>query len=158
MGPLVFLIIHAYVLLHFVLLAGKVGAFHKQLQAEISGDDRRAELRRQLPSNIFVQSLAGPRDVRTGLLGFLLKSILWISLIAGPIALLMLFQLQFLPYHSAWITNWQRMALVMDFVLLWICGRRSPGQRPGFSNFTTSDVQKFWHGRVSAFCQSCSQS
>jgi uncharacterized protein YjbI with pentapeptide repeats len=120
LGPLVFLIIHAYVLLHFVLLAGKIGAFHKQLQAEISGDDRRAELRRQLPSNIFVQSLAGPRDVRGGLLGFLLKSILWISLIAGPIALLILFQLQFLPYHSAWITNWQRMALVIDLALLWI--------------------------------------
>src|SRR5271163_583492 len=32
LGPLVFLIVHAYVLLHFVLLAGKVGAFHVELQ------------------------------------------------------------------------------------------------------------------------------
>jgi hypothetical protein len=37
---------HAYVLLHFVLLAGKVGAFHLELQAQISGDDARARLRR----------------------------------------------------------------------------------------------------------------
>src|SRR5271170_8294077 len=55
LGPLVFLIVHAYVLLHFVLSAGKVGAFHAELQAQIAGDDARARLRRQLPSNIFVQ-------------------------------------------------------------------------------------------------------
>src|SRR6266705_2049894 len=28
LGPLVFLVVHAYVLLHFLLLAGKVVAFH----------------------------------------------------------------------------------------------------------------------------------
>jgi uncharacterized protein YjbI with pentapeptide repeats len=120
LGPLVFLIVHAYVLLHFVLLAGKISAFHFELQAQISGDDARARLRRQLPSNIFVQSLAGPREVRTGIIGFLLRLIIEISLVAGPIALLILFQLQFLPYHSEWITSWQRIAVVIDLVLLWI--------------------------------------
>jgi hypothetical protein len=71
LGPLVFLIVHTYVLLHFVLLAGKIGAFHGELQAQIAGDDARARLRRQLPNNIFVQSLAGPREVpaREGLHG-----------------------------------------------------------------------------------------
>jgi uncharacterized protein YjbI with pentapeptide repeats len=122
LGPLVFLIVHAYVLLHFVLLAGKIGAFHLELQAQISGDDARARLRRQLPSNIFVQSLSGPREVRTGIIGFLLWLIIAISLVAGPIALLILFQLRFLPYHSEWewITWWQRIAVVIDLVLLWI--------------------------------------
>jgi hypothetical protein len=60
LGPLVFLVVHAYVLLHFALLTGKIGAFHVTLQAQISEDETRARLRRQLPSNIFVQSLAGP--------------------------------------------------------------------------------------------------
>src|SRR5271166_1922065 len=32
LGPLVFLIVHAYVLLHFVLLAGKIGAFDTELE------------------------------------------------------------------------------------------------------------------------------
>src|SRR5271167_4493259 len=85
LGPLVFLIVHAYVLLHFVLLAGKVGAFHAELQAQIAGDDARARLRRQLPINIFVQSLAGPREVRTGIIGSLLRWIIEISLVIGPI-------------------------------------------------------------------------
>jgi hypothetical protein len=120
LGPLVFLIVRTYVLLHFVLLAGKIGAFHLELQAQISGDNTRARLRRQLPSNIFVQSLAGPREVRTGIIGFLLQLIIQISLVAGPIALLILFQLQFLPYHGEWITWWQRIAVVIDLVLLWI--------------------------------------
>jgi hypothetical protein len=102
------------------LLAGKIGAFHLELQAQISGDDARARLRRQLPSNIFVQSLAGPHEVRTGTIGFLLRLIIQISLVAGPIALFILFQLQFLPHHSEWITSWQRVAVVIDLVLLWI--------------------------------------
>src|SRR5215469_6548362 len=62
-GPLVFLILHAYVLLHFVLLTGKIGNFDRELRAQISGPGftpessfgvARARLRRQLPSNIFV--------------------------------------------------------------------------------------------------------
>ena len=78
LGPLVFLIVHTYVLLHFVLLAGKIGVFNRELQGQISGpaftpegsfEVARARLRRQLPSNIFVQSLAGPREVRTGVIG-----------------------------------------------------------------------------------------
>jgi uncharacterized protein YjbI with pentapeptide repeats len=124
LGPLTFLVVHTYVLLHFLLLAGKVGAFHAELQKQIPGDDeKRTQLRRQLPSNIFVQFLAGPREVRTGIVGFLLKSVATITLVAGPIALLVLFQLQFLPYHSAWITWWQRIAVVLDLVVLWLLWR-----------------------------------
>src|SRR5271155_702455 len=119
LGALVFLIVHAYVLLHFVLLAGKIGAFHAELQAQVTGDQARVRLRRQLPSNIFVQSLSGPREVRNGTIGFLLRLIVQISLVAGPLFLLVLFQLQFLPYHNGWITSWQRIAVVIDLVLLW---------------------------------------
>ena len=100
LGPALFLIVHAYTLLHFAMLAGKVGAFHAELEAQIRPEDTRARLRRQLPSNIFVQFLAGPRDIRSGLLGIMLRLIAWISLIIGPIALLVFFQLQFLPYHD----------------------------------------------------------
>jgi hypothetical protein len=120
LGPLVFLVVHAYVLLHFLLLAGKVGAFHDELRKQIPEDKKSAQLRRQLPSNIFVQFLAGPREVREGFVGFMLASVTSISLVVGPIALLILFQLQFLAYHSAWITGWQRIAVAFDLVLLWL--------------------------------------
>lgn len=119
LGPLLFLIVHAYVLLHFVLLGGKVGVFHAELQKQIKDEDVRAGLRRQLPSNIFVQFLAGPLEVRRGVMGFLLRSIAQITLVAAPIALLVLFQLQFLPYHHEGTTWWHRIAVVADLVVLW---------------------------------------
>jgi hypothetical protein len=146
-GPPVFLIVHAYVLLHFVLSAVKIGAFNAQLQAQIPGDDARARLRRQLPSNIFIQSLAGPREMRTGTIGFLLWLIITISLVAGPIALLILFQLQFLPYHSEWITWWQRMAVVLDLVILWFLWppiARGNAARLRLSDFKRVKVQAWF--------------
>ena len=119
-GPLLFLIVHTYTLLHFTLLAGKIGAFDSALQEQIAKEDIRARLRRQLPSNIFVQFLAGPREVRGGTIGSLLKGIAWISLVIGPVLLLVFFQLQFLPYHSEVISWWQRLTVVGDLVVLWL--------------------------------------
>jgi uncharacterized protein YjbI with pentapeptide repeats len=120
LGPLIFLIVHAYVLLHFVLLAGKVGDFDAELKEQIPDEDVRRRLRRQLPSNIFVQFLAGSREVRTGVMGFMLRLIAQISLVIGPIALLVFFELQFLPYHDWAITWWHRIAVLADIALLWM--------------------------------------
>src|ERR1700730_16930130 len=36
LGPLLFVILHAYTLLHFTMLADKVGAFQSELQARIA--------------------------------------------------------------------------------------------------------------------------
>ena len=88
LGPAIFIIVHTYVLLHFVLLAGKVGDFDTELRDQIKDKEMQRRLRRQLPSNIFVQFLAGSREVRTGVMGFLLRLIAQISLVIGPIALL----------------------------------------------------------------------
>ncbi|MGE3783686.1 MAG: pentapeptide repeat-containing protein, partial [Alphaproteobacteria bacterium] len=120
LGPLLFLIVHAYTLLHFAMLAGKVGAFHAELEVTIPLRVDREDLRRQLPSNIFVQFLAGPRGVRTGVFGLMLRLIAWISLIIGPVALLVFFELQFLPYHDPVVTWWHRVAVFIDLILLWI--------------------------------------
>ncbi len=136
-GPLIFLIVHAYVLLHFVLLAGKVGDFDAELKAQIAGEaneELRTRLRRQLPSNIFVQFLAGPREVRRGVLGFMLQLIAWISLAIGPLVLLVFFELQFLPYHNEAISWWQRIAVLADIVLLWMLWPSiARGERAGLS-------------------------
>jgi uncharacterized protein YjbI with pentapeptide repeats len=120
LGPLLFLIVHAYVLLHLVLLASKVGVFHAELEAQIADEDTRTRLRRQLPSNIFVQYLAGPREVRTGIIGTMLRLIAQISLVAGPLGLLVFFLLQFLPYHHEGVTWWHRFAVLADLALLWM--------------------------------------
>jgi len=120
LGPALFLIIHCYVLLHFALLASKVGTLHAELQTQIPDERTRALLRGQLPSNIFVQFLAGPREVRTGIMGFMLRLVAQISLVAAPLALLICFQLQFLPYHSEPVVWWHRIAVLADLALLWL--------------------------------------
>src|SRR5262249_51448590 len=55
-----------------------------------------------------------------GGIGFLLKAIAWISLVIGPVLLLLLIQVQFLPYHLEWVTWAQRFAVVVDVMLLWL--------------------------------------
>ena len=118
LGPLLFLVVHAYVLLHFVLLADRVRALDTHLE-QIGSPDERAALQRQLPINSFVQLFAGPREVCEGPTRVLLLAITWISLVFGPVALLIFFQLQFLPFHEQWITWLQRTAVAADLALLW---------------------------------------
>jgi uncharacterized protein YjbI with pentapeptide repeats len=120
LGPALFLVLHSYVLLHFVLLSSKTVMLDTQLRAQIDDAKEREQLRRQLPINIFVQFLAGPSEMRQGAMGFLLRLIAWISLVIGPVALLVFFELQFLPYHSEWITMWQRIAVLIELILLWL--------------------------------------
>jgi len=68
-GPLLFLILHGYLLMNLVLLADKVEAFDTELRVQVPDEDTRESLRRQLPINTFIQFLAGCRAVRTGLMG-----------------------------------------------------------------------------------------
>ena len=120
LGPGLFLIVHAYVLLHFVMLAGKIAALDQALVNQIADEETRTRLRRQLPANIFVQFLAGPSEVRDGVTGMFLWLIALVSLVIGPVMLLLLFELNFLPFHSEWITWLQRIAVGFDLVLLWL--------------------------------------
>jgi uncharacterized protein YjbI with pentapeptide repeats len=129
-APILFLITHSYTLVHFVLLAAKAKRFHAELKAQIK-DERapnaavlREGLRGQLPSNIFVQFLAGPRELREGLFGRFLAVIASTTLVIGPLALLLLLQLQFLPYHDASIIWVHRVALVVDLALVWWLWRK----------------------------------
>ena len=120
LGPAVFVLLHAYVLLHFVMLSGKIEAFDRQLVDQIPDDrDKRTDIRRQLPNNLFVQLLAGPRDVREGSVGLMLWCVAAVTLVAGPFILLVVFELKFLPYHLAWISWSQRLSLLADVALAW---------------------------------------
>jgi uncharacterized protein YjbI with pentapeptide repeats len=43
-----------------------------------------------------------------------------ITLVIGPICLLVFFELQFLPYDHIGITSWQRVAVGIDLLLVWL--------------------------------------
>ncbi|HKN30869.1 MAG TPA: hypothetical protein VJY34_24550, partial [Roseiarcus sp.] len=110
LAPILFLVVHAYTLVHLVMLTDKARRFHLALHAQIGDGSIRDGLRRQLPSNIFVQFLAGPTDVRESPFGLLLRAIAWVTLVVAPVLLLLLMQIQFLPFHSSFITWAQRIA------------------------------------------------
>jgi uncharacterized protein YjbI with pentapeptide repeats len=136
LAPILFLFVHAYTLVHLVLLTDKTKRFHQVLDVQIPNkkgmakDQQggraaiRAGLRRQLPSNIFVQFLAGPRDIRESSFGWFLQGIAWFTLGVAPLLLLLLFQIQFLPFHNSLVTWTQRAALLADLILLWWLWRR----------------------------------
>ena len=150
--PILFLIVHAYTLVHLVMLSDKAKRFHQVLHDQISDNKAvpkeiqlrnaaiRAGLRRQLPSNIFVQFLAGPRDVRESPFGWLLYGIAWITLAVAPVLLLLLIQIQFLPFHSLFVTWAQRIVLGTDLaLLLWLWRKIMAGR-------WIYDRQSRWHG------------
>ena len=127
-APILFLVVHAYVLVHLVMLTDKAKRFHeelyKQLGEETGLSDEKAKnirdgLRQLLPSNIFVQFLAGAPQASSGLFGWALRAIGWTTLVVGPVLLLLMMQIQFLPYHSRFVTWTQRVALVADLALVW---------------------------------------
>ena len=83
LAPLLFLILHAYVLLHFVILTDKIAVLDQALATQI-GDQE--VLRWQLPANIFVQLLAGPSEVRDGITGVFLWLIALVTLVISPVS------------------------------------------------------------------------
>jgi uncharacterized protein YjbI with pentapeptide repeats len=154
LAPILFLIVHAYTLMHLVMLTDKAKRFDQALHDQIGEEDghleeevaRRAKirtgLRRQLPSNIFVQFLAGPRDLRASAFGWLLRAVAWVTLVIAPILLLLMMQLQFLPFHSSFITWAQRFALLVDLVLIWwLWGKILSGRE-------VDRVQRKWPHRI----------
>jgi uncharacterized protein YjbI with pentapeptide repeats len=162
LAPILFIIVHAYTLVHLVMLTDKAKRYNAVMREQIGDEDGllpgeserrkavRDELRRQLPSNIFIQFLAGPADIRDSWFGWLLRTIAWTTLVIAPVLLLLLLQFQFLPYHYGPITWIHRGALLADLILVWWLWRKilsargveAPIQSP--SGSTSSLGSRFW--------------
>jgi uncharacterized protein YjbI with pentapeptide repeats len=131
LAPILFVIVHAYALVRLVMLTEKAKRYHEALhdpERHIS-DAMRENLQWQLPSNIFIQFLAGPSDIRRGLFGWSLRAIAWTTLVIAPVLLLLMMQVQFLPFHSLLITWTHRLAMIADLILIrWLWGRMLSGR------------------------------
>ena len=137
LAPILFIVAHAYTLVHLVMLTEKAKRFHRALhnrKRHVTAAARE-NLQWQLPSNIFIQFLAGPNDIRQHAFGWLLRAIAWVTLVIAPVLLLLMMQVQFLPFHSSFIIWTQRIALVVDLALIWwlwgkiLSGRKVDGAR-----------------------------
>ena len=101
LAPILFIVSHAYTLVHFVMLAAKVGVFDKELRRAAR---KCARKRRKVCGGncraIFSSNFSRGRGPPQRRAGMAVESIAWISLVIGPVLLLLLIQVQFLPYHS----------------------------------------------------------
>ena len=61
-----------------------------------------------------------PAEQRTGLGGFSLRLIAWITLVGVPVLILLQGQVTFLPYHREWVVWLQRVAVLIDLAVIWV--------------------------------------
>ncbi|MBI1385679.1 MAG: hypothetical protein GC150_12290 [Rhizobiales bacterium] len=115
-APLVLLFIHFGLLIQHVMLARKVIEFDAAVRPLEATRYRTHPLRLELHSYFFTIALAGPR--RSSIFGAFLHAMIWLSLMALPVVILLYIQIVFLPYHDEQITWVHRLALVTDVVAL----------------------------------------
>jgi uncharacterized protein YjbI with pentapeptide repeats len=145
LAPILFLFAHGYTLMHLVMLTEKAKDYDQALREQIGADNLIGDkLRRQLPSNIFIQYLAGPARLRKSAFGYALGFVAWTTLAVAPVLLLLMMQLQFLPFHSSFITWTQRIVLTLDLALIWwLWGTIRSGRE-----IDKSRGALFWTGRT----------
>jgi hypothetical protein len=103
--PIIFVVFHFYMLLNLVLLARTAKSFEDSLARAFPDDgDPRETFRMRIENTLFVQLLVGGRLERKGINAKLLSLMALIILALAPVALLLMFEVKFLPYHSEWIT------------------------------------------------------
>ncbi len=128
--PVIFVVLHFYMLLNLVLLARTAKSFEDSLARAIPEDgEARENFRMRIENTLFVQLLVGGRLEREGLNARLLSLMALITLALAPVVLLLYVQIKFLPYHSEWITWLHRGLLALDLALVWTLW---PGYRSGW--------------------------
>jgi uncharacterized protein YjbI with pentapeptide repeats len=73
----------------------------------------------QLPNFMVIQLLIARRLRQRDLMASAIYATVVLTVVIGPILVLLLMQLQFLPYHSALVTTAQRLAIIADIGLVW---------------------------------------
>src|SRR5271166_2420269 len=112
--PLIFVVFHFYMLLNLVLLARSAKALEDSLARAFPDDgEPRETFRMRIENTLFVQLLVGGRLEREGINAKLLSLMALITLALAPVALLLMFEIMFLPYHSWKITWWHRGLLAL---------------------------------------------
>ncbi len=120
LAPILFVILHAYVLLQLVLLARTAEAYNAAVERAGLPPDENASLRQRLTNTMFAQIFAGSPREREGLLGWLLKAMAWITLAIAPVLILLVFQFMFLPHHSHLATWTHRILIVAELAVVFV--------------------------------------
>jgi len=143
-APYFFLLLHFNLLLQFSLLADKVHRFDRAV-IELHDSDSGRYYYTRLFAFAFTQILSARHH--SALLRFLLTLMVWITAIWLPLGTLVGLQVGFLPYHDEDILFWQRIAVMLDLLVLLIFWPviRAPDSRWGTWIKQASGSSWLWH-------------
>src|SRR5207249_188682 len=99
-APMLLVVFHFYILLQFTIFDRKLIAYDDALQAAFPFASDREQARQRLGFFFRSQAAHGAKQHRNGLIGWSLKSIGWLTLVAAPVLILLQALLTFLPYHN----------------------------------------------------------
>ena len=132
-APVMFVIFHLYLLLSLKLLADQVHNYLELLTDTGLDLEAQDKARLQLPNFVVVQVLGGTSSQINSWSGRLLAITAFLTLVAGPLILLLFAQLMFLPYHGLGVTMTQRVLVVIDLIFIWYFWRAmTRPERGGF--------------------------
>ncbi len=122
-APLIYLVLHFYVLVMLLLLARTADSFEQTLLKELPITSEREQFRMRFENALFLQLLVGAKAEREGENSWPLIVIALTTLAIAPVGTLLVIQMQFLPYHHLGITYWHRAAVLIDCALIWLLWR-----------------------------------
>jgi hypothetical protein len=140
-APGLFLLLHLSLLVQLWLLARKVEAFNGELFKVAQFDDRMA-VRHQLDMFPFTQMLT--TENKDALPNLLMSLSIWVTVVVGPIFLLLLTQVQYLPMHEVATTWWHRFCLALALGMLWALWPRILRGKAHFHDAAMPFWADFW--------------
>jgi hypothetical protein len=118
-APFLFVLFHFNLLLQLYLLSVKLRRLDAELRALPDEAHRRATISQFVFSQLLIGEHNRPHSGRS-MIRLLLNVMAWTTFVALPVAVLLLTQIQFLPYHDALTTWWQRFLVTADLLLIWL--------------------------------------
>lgn len=117
-APLMFLVFHGYLLLNLKFLGDNVRHYFRLVDETKLDASAKETLFLQLPNFLMVQLLRERRTTPWTLMGHALHGVAILTVVVGPIAVLLFLQMRFLPYHELSVTMLQRLTIAADLVLI----------------------------------------
>ena len=117
-APLMYLVIHGYLLVHLSFMADNARLYFGLVDK--TGLDEKSKQQGVFAAAQLHHSanVAGAATIHASVMGLLIHAVVVLTVIIGPVLVLLLMQLQFLPYHSIGVTMAQRFLIFIDMAVV----------------------------------------
>lgn len=137
-SPLLLFLFHIYILTKISLLAGSAIKLDELISKMRSSEASSPNYRLRLEHSPFLQLIAGfDHERKLSHSEVILQTIVYSTIIISPIAILIMCQERFIPYHSIYANWWHRIVIILDLSMLWVMWPRWAFNRRGAGRNST---------------------